>query len=137
MPTASLNKKERLKSRKEIDFLFKEGKSFPLTPFRVYYRIKTIAEGDTNIYLQAGVGVSSRNFKKAVDRNRIKRLSREAYRLQKQSLLDTLVAANKEMRLFIIYTGRELPQFELVKEKTAIILKRLQTLVHENNTQAS
>ena len=137
MPKASLNKKERLKSRKEIDFLFKEGKSFPLTPFRVYYRIKPSAEGSTAISLQAGVGVSSRNFKKAVDRNRIKRLSREVYRLQKQPLLDTLVTVNKEMRLFVIYTGRELPHFEIVKEKFAIILKRLQTLVHENNTPAA
>lgn len=137
MPKANLNKKERLKSRKEIDFLFKEGKSFPLTPFRVYYRLRALTEHSSSISLQAGVGVSSRNFKKAVDRNRIKRLSREAYRLQKQPLLDTLVAAKKEMRLFVIYTGRELPHYDVVKEKFAIILKRLQTLVHENNTPAS
>lgn len=137
MPGATLHKKERLKSRKEIDHLFKEGKSFPLAPFRVYYSIRPAATVKEAIALQAGVGVSSRNFKKAVDRNRIKRLTREAYRLQKQPLLEALATTGKELRLFIIYTGRELPSFDVVKEKMAIILKRIITIVHENNTPAA
>lgn len=137
MSGASLHKKERLKSRKEIDHLFKAGKSFPLAPFRVYYSIRTASTGKETIVLQAGVGVSSRNFKKAVDRNRIKRLSREAYRLQKQPLLEALSSTGKELRLFIIYTGRELPVFDIVKEKMGILLKRIVIIVHENNTPAA
>ncbi len=72
---------EKLKSLKLIGQIFKEGKSFSHFPFRVVY---LFSEKDKS-FLRAAFSVSSRNFKKAVDRNRIKRLMREAYRLQKNS----------------------------------------------------
>ena len=81
----TLNKDDRLKSRKAIEYLFKEGKSFSIFPLRVLYTINAASEKPTN-NLRAGFSVSTRNFKKAVDRNRIKRLLREAYRLQKHLL---------------------------------------------------
>ena len=83
--------------------------------------------------LQAGVGVSSRNFKKAVDRNRIKRLMREAYRLQKHDLYNTLAQKNTSLSVFILYNGNELPKYELVYEKMGSILKRLTKFIDEDN----
>lgn len=75
--------------------------------------------------LQAGFGASSRNFKKAVDRNRIKRLSREAYRLQKQPLFDRLKEKGLSLAVFFIYTGKELPDYRTVTEKIGVALQKL------------
>ncbi len=75
--------------------------------------------------LQAGVTVSSRKFKKAVERNRVKRILREAYRLQKLQLEHSLKEQNLCLALFFIYTGKELPVFAEVYEKMGILLQKL------------
>lgn len=122
----TLGKEERLKSRKLIDQLFKEGRSFTVFPFRVYYLFPPLQVLRTNHQLlQFGVGVSTRNFKHAVDRNRIKRLVREAYRLQKVPFQELLQSKQLPGTVFVIYTGKELPAYTVVSEKIAVILKRL------------
>src|SRR5882724_7565109 len=110
----TLGKNERLKHRKIIDEVFNEGKSITLFPLKIYYMFcQTLTEP-----LQAGFTVSSRQFKKAVDRNRIRRLLREAYRLQKVSLQETLQKNQQQLALFVIYIGKELPEFQLISDKT-------------------
>lgn len=94
-------KAERLKSKKIIDALFIEGTSVKSYPLRLVY-LKTALPID-DINLQAGVSVSKRNFKLAVSRNRIKRLMRESYRLNKHLLKDV----EGSYALLFIYTGRE------------------------------
>ena len=126
----TLGKDERLKSRKQIEKLFAEGKSFVVNPFRVYFLVHgpwTMDHG-----LQFGVGVSSKNFKKAVDRNRIKRLVREAWRLQKNDLSEKIKTTQKQLNVFFIYTGKELPDFTTVKHKVAVALKKLADKIDEN-----
>jgi ribonuclease P protein component len=123
----TFGKKEKLKSRKKIDGLFKTGKSFSLFPFRVVYMFNS--EGEI---LQSGFSVSSRNFKHAADRNRVKRLMREAYRLQKQPLVNDLLNTEKKLAVFFIFTGNTLPDYKLVFEKMTAAIKRLQKIVHEN-----
>ena len=127
----TLGKNERLKSRKQIEQLFAEGKSFVVKPFRVYY-VVNCQLSMVNGSLQFGVGVSNRNFKKAVDRNRIKRLTREAWRLQKNELKERLKRINKQLNVFFIYTGKELPDFATVKDKVAVALKKLADKTDEN-----
>ena len=78
------------------------------------YAIKKGELKEGNSRLQFGVGASSRFFKRAVDRNRIKRLGREAWRLQKQELLQLVEEQNKQLDVFFIYTGKELPVYEEV-----------------------
>ncbi|HRE51799.1 MAG TPA: ribonuclease P protein component [Flavitalea sp.] len=126
-PYFTLGKKERLKSRKLIEQLFKEGKTFTVFPFRIYYLICP----PSDVFLQAGFTVSGRKFKKAVDRNRIKRLMREAYRLQKQPLELNLQNKRIYLRLFFLYTGSELPDFAPIKEKMAIVLKKMIKITDE------
>ena len=129
----TLGKKERLKSRKQIEHLFSEGKNFPLAPFRIYYWVTPVAaKSDSN--LQFGVGVSGKNFKRAVDRNRIKRLTREAYRLQKNQLQEVLTGKNLQLNIFFIYTSKGLAEFNIVKEKVNVILNKLTKIVDEINS---
>jgi len=82
--------------------------------------------------LQFGVGVSAKNFKRAVDRNRVKRLTREAWRLQKNELKEKTKAAQMQLNVFFIYTGKELPDFKTVKDKVAVALKKLADKIDEN-----
>jgi ribonuclease P protein component len=133
----TLGKNERLKSRKQIEKLFSEGKSFVVSLFRVYF----IINGQwsmVNGLIQFGVGVSSKNFKRSVDRNRIKRLTREAWRLQKNDaifirLMDSLQSSNKKLSVFFIYTGKELPDFATVKDQVAVAFRKLSERVNEND----
>lgn len=83
--------------------------------------------------LRAGFTVSTKHFKNAVDRNRIKRLIREAYRLQKNELQAHLLKNNKGLVLFFIYVGNELPAYEFIFSKTGTVLKRLIKIADENS----
>jgi ribonuclease P protein component len=118
-------KAEKLKSRKRIEWVFKEGRSLSVFPFKVFYLLAPPPSLPTPALLQAGFGAGSRHFKRAVDRNRIKRLSREAYRLQKQPLVDALAEKERSMALFIIYTGKELPDQGTVTAKIGVLLQKL------------
>jgi len=78
--------------------------------------------------------VSGKNFKRAVDRNRVKRLTREAYRLQKKQLQEATIEKKLQLNIFFIYTGKELPAFDVVREKVNVILNKLTKIVNENNS---
>ena len=127
----TLGKEERLKSRKQIEQLFNEGKKISVTPFRILYLFFT-PHTTSHSPLSFGIGVSNKNFKRAVDRNRIKRLTREAWRLQKNELKEKMKTTGKHLNIFFIYTGKELPDYQLVKDKLAVALKKLEKLTDEN-----
>ncbi|HWB94212.1 MAG TPA: ribonuclease P protein component [Puia sp.] len=75
--------------------------------------------------LQTGFAVSSRHFKKAVDRNRIKRLGREAWRLQKHPLDDVLGKKGLRMELFFVFIGKDLPDYPMITARIGVILQKL------------
>lgn len=77
------------------------------------------------VHLQAGFTVSTRYFKNATDRNRMRRLLKEAYRLQKHQLQTTLEENNKALDVFFIYVGKELSAYDLICEKMNTALQRL------------
>jgi ribonuclease P protein component len=122
----TFNKQQKLKSHKLIEQLFTKGKSFAVFPVKALYQF---CELNADESLQAGVAVSKKHFKKAVDRNRIKRLMREAYRLQKLSLQKNLKEKNKQLAVFFIYTGKEKPEFADLMEKLKTILLHLEETV--------
>jgi ribonuclease P protein component len=130
--TFGYGKEEKLKSRKLIEQLFAEGRSINAAPLRLVY-IQPAAVLDFPVKM--GVGASTRNFKKAVDRNRVKRLLREAYRLNKRSLLDHASATGQQLVAFILYTGKTLPDFETVNTKMQILLKKLITATSETTPE--
>ena len=115
-----------MKSRKQIELLFKEGKTMNVSPLRIYYSVWPLPVDQSSLLF--GVAVGTRNFKKAVDRNRIKRLIREAWRLQKNELQQKLKEKNQQLHVFFIFTGKELPDYKLIADKTGIALQKLEQL---------
>lgn len=120
----TLGKNERLKSRKQIEQLFSDGQRYSVSPFRIFYSFQT-SFVPAKQHLQAGFGASSRNFKTAVDRNRIKRLTREAWRLQKNDLGVKVKEQNLKLNVFFIYTGKELPAYNEVYSSMKKIVAKL------------
>ena len=120
--TFSYNKFEKLKSRKQIELLFAQGKSISSFPVKVFY----LPVDNSPLHpVQVGVGVSARNFKKAVDRNTIKRRLREAYRLHKLPLHEHLMAQQKSVAVFILWIDKQLPTTEALQDLMPAVLEKL------------
>ena len=114
----TLGKEERLKSRKLIERLYEEKNSVKAFPLRMIF-LQTKHTSD--FPAQVGVSVSKRNFKLAVDRNRIKRLMRESYRLQKEIVYDNL---DKPYVFMISYLGKQECTYDEMFLKMEKLLKR-------------
>lgn len=121
MPTFSKN--ERLCSKILIDRLIATGKSFNHSPFRITWL--PIAESSAPI--KVVISVPKRSFKKAVDRNRLKRQIREVYRNKKQSVYDVL--GEKKMLVMIVYTAKTKLEFSEIEQKLIEALERLSKTV--------
>jgi ribonuclease P protein component len=115
--SSSYPNKEKLKSKKDIERLFSKGQSIGVYPLRMVY-LKCDFTQETLI--KTGVSVSKRNFKKAVDRNRIKRLLREAYRLNKPESFNNI---SSSFTLMILYIGKEEIDFILIEKKMNKLLE--------------
>ena len=111
------NKYEKLKSRKLIKQLFENGKAISIFPLRLIY-LKI--EHDGKFLLQTGVSVSKRNFKLAVDRNRIKRMMREVYRLNKNILYKSL---DEKYIFMFIYLGKSEINYKKLDDKMKTLIK--------------
>jgi ribonuclease P protein component len=122
----SLGKADRLKSRKQIDLLFGSGKKLNVFPYRLIYRMEP-GTGE----IKAGFTVSSKNFPRAVDRNRIKRLTRESYRLQKNELESGILKNKSLLHLFFIYTAKEILPYAEISTRLKQVLDKLILAIHE------
>lgn len=122
-------RKEKLKSRKQIEELFLKGRNFAVFPLRVTYQFLPSEES----VVQVGVTVGKRYFKKAVDRNRIKRLLRETYRLQKMPLSEAMKEKKFKAFIFFVYTDKTITSFTVIKEAMNKCLLRLHNLATNEN----
>ncbi len=102
---------EKLKSQKLIEKLFSEGKSIAVYPLRLVYLKTTFEEP---VQIKTGVSVSKRNFKTAVARNRIKRLMREVYRLNKTNYFNNIP---DQYAFMILYIGKTSTDFPTISKK--------------------
>jgi len=110
-------KTEKLKSAKTIERLFSEGKSITKFPLKLMF-----LQQDLEKPTQATFAVSKRNFKLAVDRNRVKRQLREAYRLHKPLIFTN---NGKKFALLFLYFSKDKPKYAELEKATIILLKKL------------
>lgn len=115
-------KVERLTSRKTFDLLLKKGRSIQDAPFRLIWLIE---HSESPFPAKIAFAVPKRNFKSAVERNKIKRLMREVYRKNKADLYTLLKQKEKQLAILIVYTGKTIPDYKEVEQKLTVILQRL------------
>ncbi len=115
-------KEERLYEKKLIDQLFKNGKSFFVFPFKVLYMPLTT---DGQLLPKVLISAPKRNFKRAVDRNRIKRLMREAYRRNKSVLCGEEEGSRHQLLIGLIYTAKVEMDYVEIERKIILILQQL------------
>ena len=121
-------KNERLKSRKLTEQLFVSGRSLSVYPLKIIF-LQPAAPLDFPV--KAGVSVPGRNFKKAVHRNRIKRLIREAYRTEKLPLYEAVKNSGRPLIFFMIYIDKAMPDYALIRRKMPLLLQRLIKEIHD------
>jgi ribonuclease P protein component len=120
----SFGKDEKLCSKLMIDELFRSGKSFKEFPIRVIHLQK-----DTGIApAQLLISVPKKKFRKAVSRNRVKRLIRETYRLNKPELIDKWKANGKYFALAFVYIGNDIPTYQDLDAVMKRIMDKLNQL---------
>ncbi len=120
-------KSEKLKSRKSIGLLFKSGKRIYKFPFTIIF----IQENHIDSCVKFGVSVSKRNFKKATDRNRIKRLMRECYRLNKNVLYPKIISP---ISIMIIYNHNEIITYEEMEKRYKTLINSVDFSVDISDT---
>jgi len=119
----TFTKEERLCSRKSLDLLFKNGSSFLLYPFRLSY---LFVPGEHTFPAQVVINVSKKRFKRAHDRNLIKRRIREVYRLHKSSgLYPALSDRDQLLLLSVQFVGKEHHDYLFFEKKLAAAFKKL------------
>jgi ribonuclease P protein component len=117
----TFKKEERLCSTKLLDKLFHSGSSFLLYPFRLMWMQTT----EQDALVQVVIQVSKRRYKRAVDRNLIKRRIRELYRIHKANHLYNSILAERPICLGISYIGKDIISSKELEPKLLIALKTL------------
>ena len=116
---------ERLKSKVLFEKLFNEGASITVFPIKLHY-LKTDAFSEVPI--KVAVSAPKRRFRKAVDRNRIKRLLREAYRLNKPLIFNNIEG---NYAFLILYLGRKMPSYDILDGALKEVLEKFKAQADE------
>ena len=117
----SFTKQERLSDKKKIEELFETGKVFNLSPYKVIY----LFDQSGQCPLRMLIAVPGKTYRKAVQRNRIRRITREAYRKNKLNLLNTIKARGNSLSMILIYTDKTILSYKEIEQKIILILQRL------------
>lgn len=124
----SLSREERIKSKKTMDTLFRQGKAFFIYPYKVHFLLSRESTPEEEP-LQAGFSVPKRLHRRANRRNRLKRLSREQYRIRKAELKAALKANGYTLRIMWLYAAKEELAYPALAAPMEKSLKRLLGMV--------
>jgi ribonuclease P protein component len=118
-------KNEKLKSKKTIELLFSEGQSVSKYPLRLVYVDNSFENEEL---IKFGVSVSKKYFKNAVDRNYLKRVLRECYRLNKKNIEESI---DKPMAMMFFYQSKEVLSYQEIHEKTIQLFQKFNEKMKE------
>jgi ribonuclease P protein component len=121
MALFSFSKKERLKNKIEIESLFSEGNRFFEYPFNVIWKLYSNSDST----LKMAVSVPKKKIPNATDRNKIKRLVREAFRKNKTIIQQPLEAKNVKLHLMLVYSQSNIILMSEIEDKISVTLQRL------------
>ena len=118
----TFGKEYKLCRQKLIDSVFKTGKVVKQYPFVVHF-----LEVDEKLEapFQVTISAPKRNFRKAHDRNRIKRLMRETIRFNKMILEDKISKSQKNIIMFMVYTSKEEIPFTTLMKKNELLFEQI------------
>ena len=133
-PKNSFPKTEHLCGEKRLSRLFSEGKAFIVYPLRIMYIVETKTD---LVPASVMVSVPKKRFKRAVKRNRLKRLMREAYRLNKHILIDKLKENNFQIHLAFNYVSDEEMNFSSIEKKVILALQKIVEKFEQTPSQSS
>lgn len=132
MKKYTFKKEERLCSKRSIDDLFHNGSSFVVYPLRVVFLSKP-ADPEQNFPAQVITSVPKKRFKKAVDRNYLKRLMRESYRFEKAKLYSFLQDHSLNLLLAIQYVSNDKLPLETLKGKMEQLIGRIENEITKSD----
>lgn len=118
----NFRKPERLCSRKSIGKLFSDGNSLFNYPFKILWLENNI---DSPVVARMAVSVPARKVKKAADRNRIKRLVREGWRINKKNLYESGAFQNRSIDIILVYVSDRVYDYELINKSVIEIIDKL------------
>jgi ribonuclease P protein component len=115
--------RERLKSKKHFEAVFNKGRSLHKMPVTLIFL--ELPFNDT-APVRTAFAVPKRKFKKATERNKLKRRMKEAFRQHKHGLYDSLTKNKKQIGMVFVYSGKEAVSYNQISEKIIILLQELE-----------
>lgn len=135
----SLSASERIKSKKTLDTLFRTGKAFFVYPYRIVFSIQPMANGaqQAESPLRMAISVPKRHFKHAHDRNKLKRLTREVYRVEKPEWITWLRNTNLGMDIVFLYNSAATHSYKDLKASMQQVAKRIKGIIEKEGQPSS
>ncbi len=124
-------KHQRLVSKKCIENLFSSGINHFSFPLKSLYIISDCQTNEAN--MQAVFIVPKKKFKKAIMRNSIRRKMREAFRLNKNELIEICKSNGKQISIAFVFSSNEVKSFNLIQLATQNILKEISNKIQGSN----
>lgn len=120
---STFRKEERLKSNLAVHALFNQGQSLSSFPFKIYWDITE--DPAQEFPVKVAISVPKKKFRRAVDRNLMKRRIRESYRKNKHSLYDFLLKSDLKIVMVILFLADELIPYDRLESVLKTLFSKL------------